>query len=633
MKLAGLFPAATEADWRAAVERVLKGADFDRTLVGRTADGIAIRPLQPRRADATPIAGARGANPWKIVARLDDPDAARGNLLAVEDLMGGADSLVLAFGGAPASHGFGLREPAPSIFDAALAEIHPDLIHIRLESAPFGGRAVAEGFAAFARRRRLPGATLDVDFGLSPLSDFAAVGHMPLTFGLAMRNVAEIARHLGEDGFSGAYLRADGRVFHAAGASEAQELASVIAQAVAYLRGLGAEGIAPAEVAARLSFTLAADDDFFLTIAKCRALRLLWARIEAASGIPAAPLRLHVETAWRMLARRDPYVNLLRSTIAAFAAGVGGADSIEVRPFTAALGLPDSAARRLARNTSLILVEETNLHRAIDPAAGAGGIEALTDALCEKAWGLFQLIEGQSHVTEIGHATETGMAAALGNGFLAEMIRDTRDGRAREIATRRTPLTGVSEFPNLTEAPVEVLEPLPGRPQAKGKNSGESDGEGAFPARRLAEPYEVLRDRAEAMVPKPAVFLATLGRPADFTARASFTKNAFEAGGIAAISNAGFAEGEGTDLVALTEAFKASGAMLACITGTDAAYQEDAADAAMALMASGAKAIYLAGKPGDLEPSLRAAGVEAFLFARCDILAFLDAALARCEGE
>ena len=619
LTLAGLFPAATEADWRAAVDRVLKGADFEKTLVGRTADGIAIRPLNARRADAEPVAGARGAAPWKIVARLEDPDAARGNALAHEDLLGGADSLVLAFGGAPASHGLGLREPSHPVFDAALAGIHADLIRIRLESAPFGGRGVADGFAAFARRNRLPGATLDVDFGLSPLADCAAVGHMPLTFALAMRNVAEIVRHLGAEGFRGPFLRADGRVLHAAGASEAQELAGVIAQGVAYLRGLAAEGVAPAEVPAMLSFTLAADDDFFLTIAKCRALRLLWARIEAASGIPAAPLRLHVETAWRMLARRDPYVNLLRNTIAAFAAGVGGADSIEVRAFTAALGLPDGAARRLARNTSLILTEETNLHRVIDPAAGAGGIEALTDALCEKAWGLFQLVEGQAHEGEIG------MAAALSNGFLAEMIRDARDGRAREIATRRLPLTGVSEFPNLAEAPVAVLAPLP--------EGGEGKPETPFPAVRLAAGFEALRDRAAAMDPPPRVFLASLGRLADFSARASFARNAFEAGGIAAVANDGFAEGEGTDLVAMTEAFKASGAALACITGTDAAYAGDAADAAMALVASGAKGVYLAGRPGDLEPALRAAGVDAFVFVRCDMLAFLDAALARCEGE
>lgn len=620
MDFAASFPTATESDWRAAVDRVLKGADFERTLVGYTSDGIAIMPLHERRVDGTSIAGTRGANRWRIVARLEDPDPERGNALVHDDLLGGVDSLAIAFSGAPSARGFGLRDASPGVMGAALANVHCDLIAIRLEAAPFGGRAVAEAFAAHATRLRLPGETLDVDFGLQPLADFASTGRMPLAFTTAMYNVRDIISNLQGQGFRGSFLRCDGRPFHDAGASEAQELAVVIAQGAAYLRTLAAQGIAPDVASTMLSFTLSADDDQFITIAKFRALRLLWAQIEQACGITPKPVRLHAETAWRMLTRHDPYVNLLRNTIACFAAGIGGADSVLVQPFTAALGLADGSARRLARNTSLILMEESNLHRTMDPAAGAGGIEALTDALCAKAWSLFQLIETQK---EDG---EAGMAGALANGFIAEMIRDTRESRARDIGTRKLPITGVSEFPNIGETPVEVL-----------ATAGPKPDETMLPVIRLAEPYEALRDRSDAVMAdmgrRPAVFLANLGRVADFTARAMFAKSAFEAGGIQAHANNGFAENGGTDLVAMTAAYRASGAELACITSSDAIYDDEAVDAAMALVVSGAKAVFIAGKPDAREIGLRAAGVSGFVHAGCDMLAFLDAALTHCEAR
>ena len=185
-----------------------------------------------------------------------------------------------------------------------------------------------------------------------------------------------------------------------------------------------------------LSFLLVADADEFLSVAKFRALRRLWARVEEACGLAPKPIRLHAETAWRMTTRRDPWVNLLRTTVAAFSAGIGGADAVTVLPFTTALGLPDAFARRLARNTQLILLEEANLWRVADPAAGAGGFEALTDALCEKAWALFQEIE-----------REGGIVESLARGSLQARIAAVRAAREKAVATRKEPITGTSEFP------------------------------------------------------------------------------------------------------------------------------------------------------------------------------------------
>ncbi|MCZ8258713.1 MAG: methylmalonyl-CoA mutase family protein [Beijerinckiaceae bacterium] len=617
-----IFAPTSEADWRKAVEQVLKGAEFEKVMVSRTADGLPLLPLHPRRKDVGAIAGQRGAERWRISARIADPDAERGNVLLHEDLLGGADMVTATLTGALQARGFGLREPSPASWAQAFRNVHCDLVSLRLEGAPFGGRALADSFAAFAHASRLPGATLKVDFGLQPLADFAAVGHFPLAFGTWMANTLEIIRQRQAEGFAGPFLRCDSRPFHEAGATEAQELALLVAQGVAYLRALEERGVALEEARGWLSFTLAIDDDFFLGIAKLRALRLLWARIEETCGLPLAPIAIHAETAWRMLTRHDVHVNLLRNTIAAFAAGIGGADSIEVLPFTAPLGLADAAARRLARNTSLILLDESNLARMVDPAAGAGSLEAMTDALAEKAWSLFGVLEGQA-----GNGLH-GLPTALENGFVSEMLRDARDARLRQISTRRQPLTGVSEFPDLSETPPAVL----------AEARGHAVPDGALPSLRLAEPYERLRDRALRIGhgKPPRIFLANLGRVSDFTARATFARSFFEAGGIQVEGNDGFLGPDGAaDLVAMVAAFRQSGASLACIASSDDLYRSSAGQgdgmlagaAARALLRAGARQVWLAGRPGAEEPAYRAAGISGFSFVGCDVLASLEAAL------
>ncbi len=234
---------------------------------------------------------------------------------------------------------------------------------------------------------------------------------------------------------------ADGRIVHNAGGSEAQELAFALASAVSYLRALEASGIPLDAARGMIYFRLAADADQFLTIAKFRAMRKLWARIEEACGLAPKPAFVAAETAWRMMTRRDPAVNMLRATVAVFSAGLGGADAVTVLPHTMALGLPDRFARRVARNTQLILLEESNLAKVADPAAGSGGIEALTRQLCEAAWSQFQEIE-----------TAGGAAAALEQGLIQAKVAAVRAEREKNIARRKDALTGTSEFPNLKEA-------------------------------------------------------------------------------------------------------------------------------------------------------------------------------------
>jgi len=277
-------------------------------------------------------------------------------------------------------------------------------------------------------------------------------------------------------------------------------------------------------------------------------------------------------------------------------------------PHTAAIGLPNGFARRIARNTQLILLEESNLARVADPAAGAGGFESLTGELCAAAWSLFREIEKAG-----------GAAAALEQGLIQAKVATVRAERENAIARRNAALTGTSEFPDIAEAPVEVLAPLPASPSRR------SIGADALPCLRLAEPFEALRDASDRALERtgarPLVFLANLGTLADFTARTTYAKNFFETGGIAAITSDGFAShGE------MLRAFQASGAGIACLCSSDTVYSAQAAAAARALRGAGAKYIYLAGRPGELEAMLRDAGVGAFIHVGCDLLATLTAA-------
>jgi len=293
----------------------------------------------------------------------------------------------------------------------------------------------------------------------------------------------------------------------------------------------------------------------------------------------------------------------LRATVAMFAAALGGADAIAVLPFTAARGLPDRFARRIARNTQLLLSEESHLDKVTDPAAGSGAIENLTDELCQAAWALFQEIEAAG-----------GIAVALETGFIQSKVSAVRTERAAATARRKDALTGVSIFPNLLEADTKVDLPAP---------SIKHPTDSLKPI-RLSEPFELMRDASDRVLAetgiRPRIFLANLGTPAEFTARSTFAKNFFEAGGIEAIDS------DGADAPTLAAAFKTSGASLACLCSTDKVYEKEAVAAAQALKAAGARSIYLAGRPREQEAALKAAGVQSFIYEGCDALATLRAA-------
>jgi len=620
LTLAAEFPPTTDGEWRKLVDAALKGASFEKRLVSQTYDGLRVEPLYPRAAGAEPVAGRAASAPWTLMQRVDHPDPAQANAQALNDLENGATGLAIVMAGAVNANGFGL-DGSGAALDRVFADIQLDAgitIEFNL-SRP--NRNAVQHFAALVERRKIRAATVRLLAGLNPIGGLAVSGTSARAWSDLSAYFADAVRALADQGFRGPFAVADGRIIHNAGGSEAQELSFAIASAVTYLRALEARGVPLDAARGMIYFRLSADADEFITIAKFRALRKLWARVEEACGLAPKPTYIAAETAWRMMTRRDPDVNMLRTTIAVTAAGLGGADSIAVLPHTAAVGLPDAFARRVARNIQLILLEESNLAKVSDPAAGSGAIEDVTAKLCAAAWSQFQEIEKAG-----------GIWPALEQGLIQNKVAAVRAEREKAIGRRKDALTGTSDYPNLAEKTPAVLDvatvTLPGDDAATMRVA-------ALSPMRLAEPYEALRDKSDAVLAKtgarPKVFLANLGRLSDFTARATFAKNFYEAGGIEAVGNDGYLSsalpmGEvKTDVAAMIAAFKSSGATLACLCSSDKIYEAEAAEAARALTAAGA-IVHLAGRPGEHKSGWGTAGVKTYIYVGCDVLSTLQAA-------
>jgi methylmalonyl-CoA mutase len=600
MTPAAEFAPATQDAWRKLVDGVLKGAPFSR-LESRTYDGLPIEPLYPRATDTRAIPGRAPGAAWTIMQRADHPDLAAANAQALDDLQNGATGLILIFARSISSNGFGL-DPAAETLARVLDGVDLTAIAIDLNLGPTSRHIVRE-FPAYVKQRGVAPEAVDLHLSINPIGGFAAAGNSAQSWDELAKAFATMIGELTTAGFRGPFAVADGRVIHNAGGSEAQELAFALAGAVAYLRVLEANGVAIEKARDAIYFRLSADAEQFLTMAKFRAVRKLWARVEAACGLTPKPVLVTAETAWRMLTRHDADVNMLRNAIAVAAAGLGGADAVTMLPHTAPLGLPDAFARRIARNTQLVLLEESNLARVADPAAGSGAIEAITEELCTTAWAQFQDIEKAG-----------GPWTALESGLVQKNVAAIRAEREKAIARGKDILTGTNAYPDIREATPAVLDVAPAA-------KSEPASAAALPRIRLGEPFEKLRNKSDAILIKtgarPKTFLAVLGKPADFSARANFARNFFEAGGIETI------EGAPGSIAA---SFKASGTALACLCGADKIYETEAAGAAEALKAAGARCIYLAGRPGALEATLKAAGVQSFIYAGCDALATLAAA-------
>ncbi len=590
LSLAAEFPSATHEQWRRLVAGVLNKSGkevsdetAEAALSTALEDGLATRPLYTAH-DEAPDPGfpgfapfVRGGRPdgntvggWGVRQRHTTADGAA----VLADLENGVSSLWLVVG----EGGFPVSSLAQAL-EGVLLDLAPVVLDAGRNTEP-----AARELLRLYEERGVAEDAVRGSLGADPLGHEARSGEA-----LDFAPVAALARRCAKEYPGLRALTVDALPYHEAGGSAAQELGASLATGVAYLRELTEAGLTAEQACGQLEFRYAATADQFLTIAKLRAARRLWARVAEVCGAPRAGAQVqHAVTSPVMMSRRDPWVNMLRTTIATLAAGVGGADAVTVLPFDHALGLPDAFARRIARNTSTILVEESHLARVIDPAGGSWYVERLTDELAHAGWEFFQRIEGLG-----------GQAAALRSGRLGEDLARTWEARSAKLATRREPITGVSEFPNLTER-VPERAPVPEPPS------------GGLPRVRRDEAFEVLRARSDAHLAatgtRPRVYLASIGPAAAHTARTSFVSNLFRVGGIEPVTDGSFED---------------SGATEACLCSSDALYEEQAASTARALRAAGARHVFLAGRPGKYPD------VDAYVFAGCDAVAVLSATLDR----
>ena len=582
--LAGDFAGADDGTWRALAEKALKGADFDKTLVSHTRDDVKIKPLYTRgdepEADRAGIPGASpfmrgfraktGDMPWHVRQLYPGGDPAQTNAAILDDLEGGTTAIALQVA-APGQNG--LKLESPDDLARALEGVALDLAGVWLD-AGHGAANTASALQEVWSKQDIGYEKAIGGFGADPIGTLARTGGHPLSLEQALGEMAGLAVRTHDRYPQVTALLADARPYHDGGASEAQELACLCATMTSYFRAMEDAGLSPRDGLAQMEFALACDADLFTGIAKLRAARALIARIADVSGAgeTVRELRLHATTSQRMLARLDPHVNILRTTIASAAAALGGADALTVLPFTYANGQPDALARRIARNIQIILQEEASLGAVIDPSGGSWYVEDFTQDLAAKAWTLFQEIEAQG-----------GMAEALGKGFIQSMLAGTAEARAHDIAFGKEELTGVSSFPDLGETPVDV-EPhlLPAELEDPAITVE------PIPLRRLAEPFEKLREASDARKQRARILLITLGQSSDFGARATYAETFFAAGGIEAAT----IDGGGT--------YDRSVSPVACLCASDGIYHSEGALTAKALKDAGATRVYLVGRPGDL---------------------------------
>ncbi|WP_433612879.1 methylmalonyl-CoA mutase small subunit [Prescottella agglutinans] len=615
------------SEWQQAVAGVLAksrrvdaaelGPEPQKLLETTTYDGVTVSPLYTGRDELpeSPLPGqfpfVRGADGsrdvnsgWLVNALFgqDVQNAAEVNRTILDGLENGVSAVQLSLGG---------KNLPVAALDLALTGVLLDLAPLTLDAGADTTAAAQQLFTLLDQRAAAGDGVTDraqvrVGLGASPLTDaFSGAAGIELVDAVALADTASARPETVRA------ITVDGTAFHNAGAGDAEELGAAVAAGVEYLRALAEQGLTISAALGQLEFRLAATDDQFQTIAKFRAGRQVWARVAQVCGASEFGGAVqHAVTSAAMMAQRDPWVNMLRTTLAAFGAGVGGADSVTVLPFDVALpagaaGVSKSFSERIARNTQLLLLEESHLGRVLDPGAGSWYVEQLTQQVAEKAWEFFQQIEAAG-----------GYRAALAAGLIADRVAATKAARDSDIAHRRTAVTGVNEFPNLGE------DPLP---------AGAAEA-GATVA-RYAAAFEALRDRSDAFLAangaRPQVLLAPLGSVAEHNVRTTFATNLLASGGVEAVNPGPLDPADG----GIAAAVKESGATIAVLCGTDKRYGEQGAAAVAALRDAGVEQVLLAGPEKTFAEVEGAGRPDGFLTARIDAVAALTALLDAIDGD
>ena len=684
------FTPPTDEEWKAACEALLKGAPFEKKMFTKTYEGITFDPMYTRKhtEDILPkgvmpgmgdyLRGVDAAGyigkPWGIAQACDETLPAENNELLRHEHDKGATIYHIVLDTASRT-GVDARQ-AETVGDTGTSvttveDMHVLLTGLDLAKFPlyvYAGANAVPLLALVAAARRASGedmAEVRGIVGADPIGALAADGKLPASLDAHYDSLAAAARWatVNAPHLRTVFVRSD--VYSNGGANDVQEVASVLATATAYLRALCERGLTIDEAASQIAFAFSMGANFFLQIAKLRAVRPLWAQIVGAFGgsAEAQKMRIHARPALFFKTIYDPYVNMLRNTTEIFSGVVGGIDSFESAPFDEPIRKGDEFSRRIARNVQIMLQEEFGLLQPIDPAGGSWAVETLTRQMQEKIWAEFQRIE-----------KEGGIIAALRAGSLQESVAAVLAARFKNADLRRDRIVGNNMYPNMTETLLETRaedtaalkaqrtadidaylsdidvkhrdEALASLRQAHSVDhaveaalagatiaelmTAVTEGNGAetvtaIAPHRWSERFEALRQRTEEYKAEKndnvKIFLANMGPIPQHKARADFTTGFLQVGAFEVLGNDGFKTVEEA-----ADAARASGADAVVICSTDATYPEIVPALAPKLHEVLPKArVFLAGAaPKDLLETYKEAGIDEYISVRANCYEILE---------
>lgn len=647
------FPIPSFTEWEQAVEKSLKGKPFEK-LYSTTYENIIIKPIYTRRdieslAHVEQYPGFPGyvrgtrpngyiQEPWKVSQEISATSPQEWNEIVKHDLAKGQTEIHIVLDR--------LGFPVISLDDMEImfSDISLDQYSLRVDA---GAQSLSffALFAAYLQKRQMPFAAVHGTIGMDPIGTLAETGHLSFSLASLYDVMADAVQWAKNNMPHVKTIIVRGEPYHNGGANAIQELAFAFSTAVEYINACLDRGLMIDDIASRIQFSFAIGSNFFMEIAKLRAARLVWSNIVQAFGGSerAQKIAVHARTSYFTKTIYDPYVNMLRATAEAFAATVGGADSLHVSPFDEAIGPADEFSRRIARNTQLILLEEAHIANVIDPAGGSYYVEMLTAKVAEESWRLFQQIEGKG-----------GIVKALQDGVVQAEVENVAKQRRDNVKKRKEKIVGTNFYANLAETPIQKANESGEKPlsllrideenvvqlqegfrekrwiatavfmaarratareiEAALKGDGTSLNVEPIPQWRLAEPFEQLRKAAEAYLEKygyrPTVHLINIGNIPNYKARADFITGFFEAGGVAVSKSEGYHTAE----EAVSGALEANGTHY-IICGSDESYTDVVPAIAKALKQTNSNVkLYVAGKQApDVEQSFAQAGVDGFL--------------------
>ena len=684
------FTPPTDEEWKAACEALLKGAPFEKKMFTKTYEGITFDPMYTRKhtEDILPkgvmpgmgdyLRGVDAAGyigkPWGIAQACDETLPAENNELLRHEHDKGATIYHIVLdtasrAGVDARQAEAVGDTGTSV--TTVEDMHVLLTGLDLAKFPlyvYAGANAVPLLALVAAARRASGedmAEVRGIVGADPIGALAADGKLPASLDAHYDSLAAAARWatVNAPHLRTVFVRSD--VYSNGGANDVQEVASVLATATAYLRALCERGLTIDEAASQIAFAFSMGANFFLQIAKLRAVRPLWAQIVGAFGgsAEAQKMRIHARPALFFKTIYDPYVNMLRNTTEIFSGVVGGIDSFESAPFDEPIRKGDEFSRRIARNVQIMLQEEFGLLQPIDPAGGSWAVETLTRQMKEKIWAEFQRIE-----------KEGGIVAALRAGSLQESVAAVLAARFKNADLRRDRIVGNNMYPNMTETLLETRaedtaalkaqrtadidaylsdidvkhlgEALASLRQAHSVDhaveaalagatiaelmTAVTEGNGAetvtaIAPHRWSERFEALRQRTEEYKAEKndnvKIFLANMGPIPQHKARADFTTGFLQVGAFEVLGNDGFKTVEEA-----ADAARASGADAVVICSTDATYPEIVPALAPKLHEVLPKArVFLAGAaPKDLLETYKEAGIDEYISVRANCYEILE---------